>query len=154
MSELSEKLAPYVLRAKARQSGTKQGSRDEVLDKGFSLLRADLAREFHTQIDEVNGEPGCIDALGCAFVDKGSRVFRFAEEDKGLAIDFSPEKRTVEIKGKEPIKFYYFIQVSLAKDETTWRYDGGKSTGELTPITDKLDTVVEKTLFALFGVDA
>jgi hypothetical protein len=132
MSELSEQLAPYVLRAKAHQSGTKQESRDEVLDKGFSLLRADLAREFHTQIAEVNGVPGCI----------------------GLAIDFRPEKRTVEIKGKEPIKFCYFIQVSLAKDETTWRYDGGKSTGELTPITDKLDPVVEKTLFALFGVEA
>ena len=87
----------------------KQESRDEVLDKGFSLLRADLAREFHTQIAEVNGVPGCI----------------------GLAIDFRPEERTVEIKGKEPIEFYYFIQVSLAKDETAWRYDGGKSTQSL-----------------------
>jgi hypothetical protein len=154
MSELSEKLAPYVLRAKAHQSGTKQESCDEVLDTGFALLKADLAREFHTQIDEINGEPGCTGTLGSAFVDKGSRVFRFAEEDKGLAIDFSPENRTVEIKGKEPIEFYYLIQVCLAKDETTWRYDGGKSTAELTPITDKLDTVVEKALFALFGVEA
>jgi hypothetical protein len=59
----------------------KQESRDEALDKGFALLRADLAREFHTQIDEVNGEPGCSGTLGSAFVDKGSRVFRFAEED-------------------------------------------------------------------------
>jgi hypothetical protein len=35
MSELSEKLAPYSLRAKANQSRIKHESRDEVLDKGW-----------------------------------------------------------------------------------------------------------------------
>jgi hypothetical protein len=154
MSELSEKLAPYILRAKGHQLGTTHDSHDNVLNKGFLLLKNDLAREFHTQINEVNGEPGCIGALGSALDDEPARVFRFAEEDKGLTIDFNPEKRTAEIKGQEPIKFYYFIQVGLAKVETTWCYLGGENSNELAPITDKLDIVVEKSLFALFGVEA
>jgi hypothetical protein len=109
MSELSEKLAPYVLRAKERRPETKQDGHEEVLDKGFALLKEDLAREFHDQINELNGEPGCMDTLGSAFVDKASRVFRFAEEDKGLTIDFDAVNRTVELKGTEPIKFHYLI---------------------------------------------
>ena len=154
MSELSEKLAPYVLRTKGRQLETKQKSHDELLDKGFALLKADLAREFHTEIEEVNGEPGCMGTLGSAFADKMSRVFKFAEEDKGLTVDFSPETRTVELKGPEPIKFHYFIQVKLAKDEATWCYVGGENKAELALITGKLDMVIEKALFALFGVEA
>jgi hypothetical protein len=154
MSELSEKLAPYVLRAKERRPETKQDGHEEVLDKGFALLKEDLAREFHDQINELNGEPGCMDTLGSAFVDKASRVFRFAEEDKGLTIDFDAVNRTVELKGTEPIKFHYLIQVTLAKDKKTWSYLGGENKAELTPITGKLDMVVEKALFALFGVEA
>jgi hypothetical protein len=151
MSERSKKLAHYIRRAKERQSTASQENQDELLDKGFAFLKIDIEREFHNQISDVNHEPGCIGTFGCAFSDKGSRVFKIVDQDGGLTIDFNRAERTAEIKGKEPINFYYFIQVKLAKDETKWCYVGGENIAELAPINCKLDTVVEEALFALFG---
>ncbi len=153
MSERSKKLAHYIRRAKERQSTTGHDNQDELLDKGFSFLKIDIEREFHNQISDVNQEPGCNGTFGCAFSDKGSRVFKNVDQDKGLTIDFNPAERTAEIKGKEPINFYYFIQVKVAKDETKWCYVGGENIAELAPISCKLDTVVEEALFALFGIE-
>jgi hypothetical protein len=154
MSERSRKLARYIRRARSRQPETKQENHDELLHKGFAFLKIDLAREFHSQIVEVNREPGCMDTLGSTFTDRESRVFKIGEEDKGLTILFNPEQRTAEINGKAPIKFYYFIQAKLAQDETKWCYSGGENKAELAPISCKLDAIVEKALFALFGVEA
>jgi hypothetical protein len=154
MSERSKNLAHYIRRAKGHQPEIMQANHDEVLDKGLSLLKEGLAREFHNQISEANHEPGCMDSLGSRFTDKESRVFRIGQEAHGLTVDFNPAERTAEIRGTEPIKCYYFIRVRLAKDETKWCYAGGENKEELAPITGKLDTVVEKALFALFGVEA
>ncbi len=153
MSERSKKLAHYIRRAKERQSTTSHDNQDELLDKGFAFLKIDIEREFHNQISDVNHEPGCIGTFGCAFSDKGSRVFKIVDQDNGLTIDFNPAERTAEIKSKEPINFYYFIQVKVAKDETKWCYVGGEKNAELAPISCKLDTVVEEALFALFGIE-
>jgi hypothetical protein len=153
MSERSKKLAHYVRRAKERQSTTSQDNQDELLDKGFAFLKIDIEREFHDQISDVNHEPGCSGTFGCAFSDSGSRVFKIRDQDRGLTIDFNPDERTAEIKGKEPINFYYFIQVKLAKDETKWCYVGGENIAELAPISCRLDTIVEEALFALFGIE-
>jgi len=101
MSERSKKLAHYIRRAKERQSTTGHDNQDELLDKGFSFLKIDIEREFHNQISDVNQEPGCNGTFGCAFSDKGSRVFKNVDQDKGLTIDFNPAERTAEIKGKE-----------------------------------------------------
>lgn len=154
MSERSKTLARYIRRAKGHQTAVMQANHEEVLDKGFSLLKESLEREFHNQISEANHEPGCMDSLGSRFTDKESRVFRIGQETSGLTVDFDPAQRIAEIKGKEPIQFYYFIRVRLAKDETKWCYAGGENKEELAPVTGKLDTVVEKALFALFGVEA
>ena len=154
MSERSKNLARYIRRAKGHPPEIMPINHDEVLDKGFSLLKEGLAREFHNQVNEANREPGCMDSLGSSFTDRESRVFRIGQEAHGLIVDFYPAERIAEIKGKEPTKFYYFIRVRLAKDETKWCYAGGDNPEELVPITGKLDTVVEKALFALFGVEA
>jgi hypothetical protein len=153
MSERSKKLAHYIRRAKERQSKTSQDNHNELLDKGFAFLKIDIEREFHNQISDVNHEPGCGGTFGCAFSDKESRVFKIGDEERGLTIDFNPDERTAEIKGKEPINFYYFIQVKVAKDETKWCFAGGENSAELAPISCKLDTVVEDALFALFGIE-
>ena len=88
MSGRSKTLARYI--RKERAGGPEQGqSHDTLLDKGFSLLKNEPAREFHNQIKEVNHEPGCIDALGSAFGDTEGRVFKLGEETKGLAISFN-----------------------------------------------------------------
>lgn len=71
-----------------------------------------------------------------------------------MAVDFDAEQRTAEIKGKAPVEFYFFIKVRLSKDQTKWCYAGGEDTEQLMPITGKLDSVVEKALFALYGVEA
>jgi hypothetical protein len=152
MSGRSKTLARYI--RKERAGGPEQGqSHDTLLDKGFSLLKDELAREFHNQIKEVNHEPGCIDALGSAFGDTEGRVFKLGEETKGLAISFNTAARISEIKGKEPLNFCFFIKVRLSKDETKWCYAGGESKEDLVPLSGKLDAAVEKALFALYGVD-
>jgi hypothetical protein len=154
MSERSKKLAHYIRRAKERQSTTSQNNRVDLLDKGFAFLKIDLEREFHNQINDVNHEPGCVGTFGCAFSSQGARVFKVRDEEGGLTIDFNPDERTAEIKGKEPINFYYFIQTKLAKDETKWCCVGGEKRTELAPINCKLDIVVEQALLALCGIDA
>src|SRR5664279_6257764 len=111
MSERSKNLARYIRRAKGHQPEVIQANHEEVLDKGYSLLKEGLAREFHNQISEANHEPGCMDSLGSRFTDKESRVFRIGQETSGLTVDFDPAQRIAEIKGKEPIKFYYYIRV-------------------------------------------
>jgi hypothetical protein len=153
MSERSKKLAHYVRRARERQATPSQDHQGELLDKGFAFLKIDIEREFHNQINDINQEPGCSGTFGCAFSDKGSRVFIIGDQERALTIDFNPDERTAEIKGKEPINFYYFIQVKLAKDETKSCYVGGENIAELAPISCKLDIVVEKALFALFGIE-
>jgi hypothetical protein len=153
MSERSKKLAHYIRRAKERQSTATHNNQDEVLNKGFAFLKIDIEREFHNQISDVNQEPGCSGTFGCQFSDVGSHVFKMVDQDRGLTIDFNPDERTAEIKGKEPINFYYFIQVKLAKDETKWCYVGGENIAQLAPISCKLDAVVEEALFALFGIE-
>lgn len=152
MSYRSEKLALYIRKCREKWPD-KPGSRNGLLDKGFELLRNDLAREFHSQISELNQEPGCHDTLGSSITDKESGVFRIGKEDQGLVIDFNSEGRSAEIAGKDRIKFRYYIKVRLSRDESTWCYAGGENLQELQPITGKLDTVVEKALYALFGVD-
>ena len=154
MSERSKNLARYIRKSKSELTDTSPNSQEELLNKGFALLKESLAREFHTQISEVNHEPGCMDSLGSAFSEKDSRVFKIGEEHKGLAVGFDAELRTAEIKGKEPIEFYYLIKVRLSKDQMKWCYAGGEDKEQLIPITGKLDIVVEKALFALYGVEA
>jgi hypothetical protein len=154
MSERSKKLARCIRRARGCSAETKQDNRDELLDKGFAYLKIDLASEFHNQIIEVNHEPGCVGTLGSTFTDKESSAFKIGEEYKGLSIRFDPNERTAEIKGREPVAFYYLIQVRLSQDQTTWSYAGTGRDGEPVPIRGKLDNLVEKALFALFGVDA
>ncbi len=141
MSERSKNLARYIRKSKSSQPSN-QDNRDELLDKGFALLKESLAREFHNQIAEVNREPGCMDSLGSTFNEKESRVFKLGQEEEGLSIDFNPDDRTAEIRGKEPIEFYYFIMVRLSKDATKWCYAGGEDRDHLGPITGKLDAVV------------
>ncbi len=154
MSERSKKLAHYVRRAKELQSTRSHDNQVELLDRGFGFLKIDIECEFHNQINDVNHEPGCSGTFGCAFSDKGSHVFKVGGEDGGLAIYFNSVERIAEIKGEEPIHFYYFVQVKLAKDETKWCYAGGENKEEPVPLTGRLDTVVEKALFALLGVEA
>ena len=154
MSERSKKLAHYIRRAKERQSTATHNNQDEVLNKGFAFLKIDIEREFHNQIGDVNQEPGCSGTFGCQFSDVGSHVFKMGDQDRGLTIDFNPDERTAEMKGKEPINFYYFIQTKLAKDETKWCCVGGEKRTELAPINCKLDIVVEQALLALCGIDA
>jgi hypothetical protein len=153
MSERSKRLAHYVRRARELQSTRGHDNQVQLLDKGFAFLRIDIEREFHNQISDINHEPGCGSTFGCTFSDRESRVFTIGDEDRGLRICFNPEERTAEIKGEEPIHFYYFIQVKLAKDETKWCYVGGEDIAALSPISCKLDTVVEEALFALFGIE-
>jgi hypothetical protein len=153
MSERSKNLARYIRKAKSSQLSN-QDNRDELLDKGFALLKENLAREFHNQIAEVNREPGCMDSLGSTFSEKQSRVFKMGQEDEGLSINFNPDNRTAEIRGKEPIEFCYFMMVRLSKDATKWCYAGAEDREQLRPITGKLDEVVEKALYALYGVEA
>jgi hypothetical protein len=153
MSDRSKKLAHYVRRAKELQSTKSHDNQVELLDKGFAFLKIDIEREFHEQINDINHEPGCNGTFGCAFSDRGSHVFKIGDEHRRLTIHFNPEERTAEIKGEEPIHFYYFIRVKLAKDVTKWCYLGGESIAELAPISCKLDTIVEKALFALFGIE-
>ena len=110
--------------------------------------------EFHTQVSDVNHEPGCKGTFGCTFTNKQSRVFKIGEENKGLTIDFNPAKKTAEIEGKNPVKFHYFIQVKPAQDPFTWIYAGGKDNAKTIPITGKLDNIVEEALFAMLGVES
>lgn len=152
MSYRSQKLALYIRKTREKQP-ERSANHNNLLDKGFALLRNDLAREFHSQISDLNHEPGCSNMLGSTFSDKESRVFKIGEEEKGLAIDFNSEERTARIAGADPIKFHYFIKVRLSKDESMWCYAGGENRQDLQAITGKLDTVVEKVLYALFGVE-
>jgi hypothetical protein len=154
MSERSMKLARLIRRARGCQPDTKHDNHEELLDKGFGFLKIDIEREFHNQISDVNREPGCKGTLGCSFTNKESRVFKIGKEDSGLTIDFHPNERTAEIKGKEPVKFHYFIQVRLAQDQSKWDYEGGENPAVLGPINGKLDAIVENALFALFGVES
>lgn len=154
MSERSKNLARYIRKAKNQPTDSSPNNQDELLNKGFVLLKENLAREFHNQISEVNHEPGCMASLGSSFSEKDSRVFRIGEEDKGLLVDFNSETRSLEIKGIPPIEFYYLIKVRLSKDETKWCYAGGEDSQQLMPVTGKLDIVVEKALFSLYGVEA
>jgi hypothetical protein len=154
MSERSQTLARHIRKAKGHVAEPAQGNHDELLDKGFALLRDGLHHEFQHQISEVNSEPGCMETLGAAFDEKQARVFKLDEEDSGLSIQFDPKERTAEINGKEPTRFHYFIQVRLAKDEAKWCYAGGENKDQLVPVTGQLDTVAERALFALFGVEA
>jgi len=154
MSERSKKLARFIRRSRCPQPKTKRENQNELLDKGYGYLKIDVEREFHNQIDDVNQEPGCASSLGGAFVNGNSHVFKIGAEDKGLTIEFDPDKRALEIKGQGPIKFFYFIQVRLSQDGTTWGYAGRENNAELAPISCKLDAVVEKALFALFGIEA
>jgi hypothetical protein len=154
MSERSMKLARLIRRAKGCHSETKHDTHEDLLDKGFGFLKIDIEREFHNQTSDVNREPGCKNTLGSSFTNKESRVFKIGEEDKGLIIDFNSSERIAEIKGKEPIRFHYFIQVRLAQDQTTWVYVGGENNSVVEPITGTLDAIVEKALFALFGLEA
>lgn len=154
MSERSMKLARFIRRARGCQPGTKQENHVELLDKGFAFLKIDIEREFHNQISDLNNEAGCKGTLGCEFTSNKSRVFKIGEEDKGLSIAFNPSDRTAEIKGTEPIKFHYVIQVRLGPDETTWGYTGSEKNEDSVPINGKLDSIVERALFALFGVEA
>ena len=152
MSYRSQKLALYIRKIREEQPD-KSGSNKDLLDKGFALLRNDLAREFQSQISELNHEPGCNDTLGSTFGGRESRVFKIGEEEKGLVIDFNADELTTVIAGRDPINFRYCIKVRLSKDESKWCYAGGENMQDLQPITGKLDTVVEKSLFALFGVE-
>jgi hypothetical protein len=154
MTERSQKLARYIRKQRESTNLEQQVNQDQLLETGFALLRDDLAREFHKQIEDVNSEPACINTLGSSFSNKESQVFKIGEEGKGLTVDFNKDERTAEIKGKEPVKFYYFVRVRLAKDGGNWCYAGGENKEDLAPVTGKLDTIVEKALFALFGVQA
>ncbi len=125
----------------------------------FVLLLKFLAKQkkssvVELDIEDINAEPGCMDTLGSSFTDKESRIFKIGEEDKGLTIEFNGHDRTAEIKGKEPIQFYYFIQVRRAKDPSKWCYAGGENRNETKSITGELDSLVDKVLFALYGVEA
>jgi hypothetical protein len=154
MSLRSEKLARYIRKQRVSDNQLDQPDDKHLLDKGFSLLKDDLAREFRKQISDVNHEPDCIGTLGSCFGSRDSRVFIIGEEDKGLSVEFDVDKRTAEIKGKEPVKFYYFIQVTPAKDGAKLCYLGGQNRADLAHVTGKLDAIVEQALFALFGVEA
>jgi hypothetical protein len=95
-----------------------------------------------------------MDSLGSVFNEKHSRVFKMGYEEQGITIDFDPGNRTAEMKGKEPVEFHYLIKVRLSRDESKWCYAGGEDKEQLVPITGKLDTVIERVLFALYGVEA
>src|ERR1700676_469833 len=119
MTERSEKLARYIREAKESHdkqdhaeknkhgktpAGEHSGNANEtqmddpgLLEKGFTQLKNDLAREFHTQIEDVNGEPGCIQTLGSRFDDQDSRVFKLADQEHGLKVEFHPDEHSVEI---------------------------------------------------------
>ncbi len=93
-------------------------------------------------------------ALGSTFTSTESHVFKIGEEDKGLTISFNSKERSVEINGRKPLRFYYLVQVRLSPDGMTWSYAGGEENAYLVPISCKLDAIVGKALFVLFGVEA
>ena len=152
MSYRSQKLALYIRKLREKQPD-KSGNHEDLLESGFALLKRDLAREFHTQISDLNHEPSCSDIVGSTFSDKESRVFRTDDKERGLVVDFNAQDRTVEIAGKHPTTFRYFLKVRLSKDGSNWCYAGGENKQELQPVTGKLDIVVEKALYALFGIE-
>jgi hypothetical protein len=180
MTERSEKLARYIREAKESKSKKQSQSKkdqaekngkahpqpnhngnpnekqddDALLEKGFAQLKNNLAREFHNQIEDVNGEPGCMQTLGSRFDDEDSCVFKLDAEEKGLKVEFHPDEHSVEIKGQQPVEFYYFIQVKLNPECGKWAYVGGADKNKLEIITGNLDEVVSKSIFALFGVEA
>jgi hypothetical protein len=154
MSERSLKLARLIRRARGCQPDPKHHNNNELLDKGFAFLKIDIEREFHNQISDVNREPGCNGTFGCSFTNKESRVFKVGEEGRELAIAFHPNERAVQITGKAPVKFHYFLQVRVAQDQSTWDYEGGENPAAVGPINGKLDAIVERALFALFGVES
>lgn len=49
-------------------------------------------------------------------------------------------------------KFRYFIGVRLNNSETDWYYAVGEKTSEMAPCRDKVDWIVDKALYALFGI--
>lgn len=87
-------------------------------------------------------------------MNRGRGSLALGEEDKGLTISFSSKERSVEINGRKPIRFDYLVQVRLSPDGMTWGYAGGEDNAHLVPISCKLDTIAEKALFPLFGVEA
>lgn len=90
MSERSKNLARYIRKAKTRPPDLNQLDHTALLNKGFALLKENLAREFHNQISEVNHEPGCMDSLGSAFTEKDSRVFKIGKNTKVWPLILTP----------------------------------------------------------------
>ena len=83
MCKPSKKSAHYIRRAKERQSTISEDNHKELLDKGFAFLKIDLEREFHSQISDVNHEPGCVGTFGCTFSDKGHVYSRSVAKMEG-----------------------------------------------------------------------
>jgi len=156
MSERSQKLAGYANHFLKNQplANEANANRNRILNEGFSRLRSDLRGEFAAQVDELNHEPACGNVLICRFSGEKQGVYRIDDEESILSIEFDPHLRIVKITCDKPVKFDYFIEVGLTNDETRWYYKGGEKKKELAPCGEKVDWIVDRSLYALFGVRA
>jgi hypothetical protein len=155
MSERSQSLAAYARQFLQGRPLTDAAilNRKQLLDEGFSRLQNVLKQEFETQVDEFNNEPGTGCTLVCRFDDQPT-VFRKNGETVGLTLKFDSLQRTIAIDCQEPKKFHHIIEVKLNSAETSWYYVAGHKKNELGSIgEDGVGLLVEKSLFALFGVE-
>jgi|SRR5271156_1844603 len=156
MSHRSAQLAAYVrqtLEGKPR-SDEAMLKRNKILDNGFSALRENLKEEFEKQIDELKSESGCGNSLSYDLSDKVWRVTRLDDNDCVLSVKFDDDKRTASLSAEKPLKFTFFVKVELTGSETGYYYEMGKKKNDLSAGgTDAASVVVEKSLYALFGVE-
>lgn len=155
MSQRSERLAAYVRQSLGdpKLANEANVNRNRLLNEGFLRLREDIRKAFETQIDELQHEPGCASALLPNFSGDKWEVIRLDDHDLRLAIRFDSADRTASIKCDKPTKFGYYAQVKLNTAETGWYYAAGEKKNDLSPCNDRVDWLVEKALYALFGVE-
>jgi hypothetical protein len=155
MSHRSEKLARYVRQSLTNQPSANEANvnRNRLLDEGFLRLREDIRREFEAQIDELKREPDCGNSLLCSFSGEKWSVFRIDDKGLSLSIKFDSHERMVSIKSERPTKFSFYIKVDLVNSETDWYYSVGEKKSELSSSKKQVDWIVEKALYALFGVE-
>jgi len=154
MSERSQRLAAYARQFLSNQPLANEANinRNRLLDEGFLRLKESMRLEFEAQTEEFNREPGCGNVLVCNFSNDKSSVSRMDDPESQLLIQFDPHIRMVSIKCERPVKLTFYVGVKLTTNETNWYYVAGEKKTELSPCNDRVDWVVDKALYALFGV--
>jgi hypothetical protein len=156
VSQSSQKLAAYVRQFRANRPIEDAATviRNRILDEGFARLRDDLKSELEKQVEELNQEAGCGDALVCRFTDKESGVFRTDDSESFVSVKFDSAKRTVAIACDKPLKFKHFVEVRLVNDGTAWWFVAGENKKNLAGCGDSFAWLAQKALYALYDVEA